>query len=128
MKTDHVAINAVSMEEEIYFFVGFLGMKLLQIWEEPRQGYVEFDDGPVLGIIENVDFDGEIFSMAHIAFNVSEEDFENWFARVNQCNINIVSGPKKQRGGKTILFRKPSKNIVEICYPDVRKTITSQIL
>ena len=70
MKTGHVAINAVRLEEEIDFFVGFLGMKLLQIWEEPRQAYVGFDDGLVLEIIENVDFDGAIFSMAHIAFNL----------------------------------------------------------
>ena len=31
---------------------------------------MRFDDGLVLEIIENVDFDGAIFSMAHIAFNL----------------------------------------------------------
>ena len=44
---DHIALNAVSLQEEIEFFVGFLGLRLLQEWESPRQAYVGAQGGPV---------------------------------------------------------------------------------
>lgn len=54
-----------------------------------------------------------------------EAEFGGWVARVKNGNLDVVAGPREQRGGKTILFRTPSGNIVEICYPFVRETIAS---
>ena len=123
MNIDHIALNAVSLQEEIEFFVGFLGLDLLQEWESPRQAYVGAQDGPVIGLIENRAYDGSVFTMAHLAFAVSEADFDDWVEKVDAAGLPIVAGPKAQRGGRTILFRSPSQNIIEICYPHVRRTI-----
>jgi len=37
-----------------------------------------------------------------------------------------VSGPKAQRGGKTILFRDPSGNILEVFYPSIAEWQAAQ--
>lgn len=123
MKVDHIALNATSLQEEIDFFEGFLGFDLLQEWESPRQAYVGAQDGPVIGLIENRGYDGSVFTMAHLAFTVPEADFDDWVEKVTAAGLSIVAGPKTQRGGRTILFRSPSQNIIEICYPHVRQTI-----
>ena len=126
MVIDHVALNAVSLEREIQFFVGFLGLQLFQQWESPRQAYVGSKEGPVIGLIENPDYEGSVFTMAHLAFSVSEPEFDNWVKKINEYDLPVVAGPKAQRGGRTILFRTPSKNIVEVCYPEARETIERQ--
>lgn len=127
LNIDHVALNAVSLEREIRFFTGFLGLQLLQQWESPRQAYVGSKDGPVIGLIENPDYDGSVFTMAHLAFTVPESEFDNWVKKIDGSNLPVIAGPKEQRGGRTILFRTPSKNIVEVCYPEARKKIEQQI-
>jgi catechol 2,3-dioxygenase-like lactoylglutathione lyase family enzyme len=126
MNIDHVALNAVSLDEEIEFFVEFLGLALLQRWDAPRQAYVGAQAGPVIGLIENKDYDGSVFTMAHVALYVEESTFDGWVTKVQQAGLPVVAGPKEQRGGRTILFRSPSQNIIEICYPDVRTSIAAQ--
>ena len=126
MRLDHIAINAVDLDTELEFLNGFLGLSLLQKWTELKQAYVGFENGPVIGVIENKDYDGSVHTMAHLAFNVVKDDFVNWVEKIKKAKIDIVAGPKPQRGGETILFRTPSKNIIEICYPYVRDTIADQ--
>ncbi|WP_175452496.1 VOC family protein [Thiohalomonas denitrificans] len=123
MNIDHVALNAVSLEKEVQFFVDFLGLEILQKWESPRQAYVGSKEGPVIGLIENPDYDGSVFTMAHLAFSVPESEFDGWVKKINESDLPVIAGPREQRGGRTILFRTPSKNIVEVCYPEARKTI-----
>ncbi len=126
MKIDHIALNAVNLEEEIGFFTSFLGLQLLQKWDSPRQAYVGLESGPVIGIIENEKYDGTVYTMAHLAFDVSKKEFDSWVKKVESENLPIVAGSKEQRGGRTILFRSPSNNIIELCYPYVRETINKQ--
>lgn len=127
MKLDHIAINAVNLEIELEFLIDFIGLSLLQKWPDLRQAYVGFDSGPVIGVIENKDFDGSVYTMAHLAFYVTKAEFDKWIDKIKRANIEIVAGPKVQRGGETILFRTPSKNIIELCYPYVRETIADQV-
>ncbi len=126
MNIDHVALNVVSLEKEIQFFVEFLGLQLLQQWESPRQAYVGSKEGAVIGLIENPDYDNSVFTMAHLAFSVHESEFDGWVKKINGSGLPVIAGPKEQRGGRTILFRTPSNNIVEVCYPKARKTIEQQ--
>ena len=42
-------------------------------------------------------------------------------AKVKELAAPVVSGPKAQREGETILFRDPSGNIFEVCYPALTK-------
>ena len=64
--------------------------------------------------------------MAHLAFSVTKQDFIGWVEKIRTADIDILAGPKPQRGGETILFRTPSGNIIEICYPYVRDTIANK--
>jgi catechol 2,3-dioxygenase-like lactoylglutathione lyase family enzyme len=59
----------------------------------------------------------KVHTMAHIAFPCAKADFAGVVARVKELAAPIVSGPKVQRDGETILFRDPSGNIFEVCYP-----------
>jgi catechol 2,3-dioxygenase-like lactoylglutathione lyase family enzyme len=127
MKLDHIAINAVNLEIELEFLTDFIGLSLLQKWPDLRQAYVGFNSGPVIGVIENKDFDGSVYTKAHLAFNVTKAEFDEWIDKIKRANIEIFAGPKAQRSGETILFRTPSKNIIELCYPYVRETIADQI-
>ncbi len=127
MKLDHIAINAVNLDEEITFLTEFLGLSLLQKWKDIPQAYVGSEDGPVIGVIENKAYDGSVFTMAHLAFCVPKQEFSEWVVKIKESNLEIVAGPKSQRGGGTILFRTPSKNIIELCYPYVRDTIHQQL-
>ncbi len=125
MNIDHVAINAKDLEEELKFFVEFLELNLLQKWEDKKQAYVGSDTGVVIGIIENKQFDGTQYTMAHLSFGVTVKQFEYWVEKIQKNDVKIVTGPKSQRGGQTILFRTPSLNIVEICFPDARTSINN---
>ena len=71
----------------------------------------------VLGVMEKKDYDFTQHTMAHIAFPCAKTDFPAVVARVKELGAPIVSGPKVQRNGETILFRDPSGNIFEVCYP-----------
>jgi catechol 2,3-dioxygenase-like lactoylglutathione lyase family enzyme len=126
MRIDHVALNAKELDAEIDFFVTFLGLDLLQRWDSPRQAYVGMEKGAVIGLIENPAYDGSLNTMAHLAFTVAETDFDDWVRKVDRADLNVISGPKEQRGGRTILFKTPSQNIIEICYPCVRETVADQ--
>lgn len=123
MRIDHIALNANSLDDEIQFFVEFIGLSLLQKWDNPRQAYVGLQEGPVIGLIENPKFNGLDYTMAHLAFEVDPSNFDTWVHRIQTKGLAIVAGPKDQRGGRTILFRTPSNNIIEICYPYVRTSI-----
>jgi catechol 2,3-dioxygenase-like lactoylglutathione lyase family enzyme len=124
---DHIALNAVELDAEIAFFVDFLGLNLLQQWDSPRQAYVGTAEGDVIGLIENPDYDGSVYTRAHVAFSAPEAAFDGWVEKVLSAGIPIVAGPKPQRGGRTILFRSPGLNIIEICYPDARETIRRHV-
>lgn len=126
MRIDHIALNANSLDDEIRFFVEFIGLTLLQKWENPRQAYVGLQEGPVIGLIENPKYKGLEYTMAHLAFEVEPNSFDTWVERVKSAGFDVVAGPKNQRGGRTILFRTPSNNIIEICYPYVRTSIENK--
>ncbi len=72
------------------------------------------------------DYDYSAYTMAHIAFSCGKGDFAV-VAKVKSLELEIVSGPKSQRGGETILFRDPSGNILEVCYPSIKGWKASQI-
>lgn len=72
-------------------------------------------------MMESKDHDFTQHTMAHMAFPCSKGDFAAVVAKVKELAAPIVSGPKVQRDGETILFRDPSGNIFEACYPALVK-------
>ena len=117
-RLDHVGLNVADLESSITFYQDMFGFSLIQRWENPRQAFVGSGD-TVLGLIEMPDYDYRAYTMAHLAFSCEEADFPMVVDKVNGLGLEVVSGPKEQRGGETVLFRDPSGNILEICYPSI---------
>ena len=105
---DHVGLNVIDLDASIAFLKEMFGFEVIQRWDSPRQAFVGNDD-VVLGLMEVKDYD------------FKKQDFASVVERVKRLKVPIVSGPKAQRDGETILFRDPSGNIFEVCYPPLRK-------
>ena len=118
---DHVGLNVIDLDASIVFLRDMFGFEVIQRWDSPRQAFVG-KDGVVLGVMEVKEYDFTKQTMAHIAFPCRKEDFASVVVeRVKRLKAPIVSGPKAQMEGETILFRDPSGNIFEVCYPSLRK-------
>lgn len=115
---DHVGLNVADLDESIAFYQDMFGFSVIEKWDTPKQAFVGADS-TVLGLIEMPDYDYHTYTMAHLAFSCSKIDFPNVVEKVQGLGLEVVSGPKEQRGGETILFRDPSGNILEVCYPSI---------
>jgi catechol 2,3-dioxygenase-like lactoylglutathione lyase family enzyme len=116
---DHVGLNVADLDASIAFLKAMFAFEVIQKWDSPRQAFVG-KGTVVLGVMEKKDYDFTPQTMAHIAFPCHKEEFPAVVALVRQMGAPIVSGPKPQRDGETILFRDPSGNIFEVCYPSMK--------
>jgi catechol 2,3-dioxygenase-like lactoylglutathione lyase family enzyme len=117
---DHVGLNVRELDEAITFCADLFGFAVLQRWDQPRQAFVG-RGAVVLGLMEWKDYDYRRLTMAHIAFPCAKEEFPAIVTKLKQLGAEIVSGPRPQRDGETIIFRDPSGNIFEICHPALVK-------
>jgi catechol 2,3-dioxygenase-like lactoylglutathione lyase family enzyme len=111
---DHVGVNVKDLDESAAFYQAIWGLELIQRWDHPRQAFVG-RDGLVLGLLEHPGYDFSRSTLAQVAVACTPEEFPSMVRRIRQLDAPIVSGPKPQRDGQTILFRDPSGNILEIC-------------
>ena len=117
---DHVGLNVKDLDASIAFLKAMFDFDVLQRWDSPKQAFV--GKGAVaLGVMETSDYDFTPHTMAHIAFPCSKADFAAIVTKVKELGAPVVSGPKPQRDGQTILFRDPSGNIFEVCYPPLTR-------
>ena len=116
---DHVGLNVADLDASIAFLKAMFDFDVIQKWDSPRQAFVG-KGSVVLGVLEKKDYDFTLQTMAHIAFPCRKEEFFSVVAQVQRMGAPIVSGPKPQRDGETILFRDPSGNIFEVCYPSLK--------
>ena len=123
-KLDHIGLNVRCLDESIDFYARVFGLALIQRWDEPRQAFVG-REGTALGLMENPGFDFDAYTMAHVAFACDSKQFAGVVSIVRALGLQVVSGPKPQRGGETILFRDPSGNILEVCYPSVKEWLAA---
>jgi catechol 2,3-dioxygenase-like lactoylglutathione lyase family enzyme len=119
-RIDHIGLNVDNLDASIAFYQNLFGFAVIERWDEPRQAFVGIGE-VVLGLMEVSGYDFRAYTMAHIAFPCAPDAFPNIVAQVMDMGLEIVSGPKQQRGGETILFRDPSGNILEVCYPALRE-------
>jgi catechol 2,3-dioxygenase-like lactoylglutathione lyase family enzyme len=56
---------------------------------------------------------------AHFAFAVSGEELEIWRTRLSQRGIKVESEVVWTRGGRSIYFRDPDDNLVELVSPGI---------
>ncbi len=122
---DHIGLNVADLEKSIAFYQDMFGLSVIEKWDTPKQAFIGAD-GTVLGLIEMPNYDYRTYTMAHLAFSCGKSDFPGLVAKVQCLGLEIVSGPKEQRGGETILFRDPSGNILEVCYPSIAEWKASE--
>jgi len=115
---DHVGLNVADLEKSITFYQDMFDFSVIEKWDSPKQAFIGAE-GIVLGLMEMPNYGYRAYTMAHLAFPCDKSEFPNLVAKVQSYGLEIVSGPKEQRGGETILFRDPSGNILEICYPSI---------
>lgn len=116
---DHIGLNVTNLEKSIAFYQALFGFEIIEKWDVPRQAFIG-NGSAVLGLMEIANYDYSVYTMAHIAFACSQSDFADTVTQIKNLGLTIVSGPKAQRGGETMLFRDPSGNILEICYPSIQ--------
>jgi catechol 2,3-dioxygenase-like lactoylglutathione lyase family enzyme len=119
-RIDHIGLNVADLDAEIDFLHEMFGFTVIQRWDSPRQAFVG-KGSVVLGLMENRSYNFAEETMAHIAFPCCKVDFLAVVAKVKALNARVVSGPRPQREGETIMFRDPSGNIFEVCYPAILK-------
>ncbi|WP_052808411.1 VOC family protein [Methyloterricola oryzae] len=117
-RIDHVGLNVRDLDESIAFYTQLFGFSVIDRWDDPKQAFVGAGD-VVLGLMEVTGYDFRAYTMAHIAFPCERASFPSAVVAIRDMGAEVVSGPKPQRGGETILFRDPSGNIVEVCYPSL---------
>lgn len=115
---DHVGLNVLDLDASIDFYRELFGFSSIERWDEPKQAFVGSQEA-VLGLMEAPNYDYRGYTMAHLAFPCNPADFPEIVAKIRRMGLEIVSGPKPQRGGETVLFRDPSGNILEVCYPSL---------
>lgn len=122
---DHVGLNVADLDHSIAFYHEMFGFPVIEKWDTPKQAFVGAG-GTVLGLMELPGYDYRAHTMAHLAFSCDRTEFPAVVAKVRALGLEIVAGPKEQRGGETILFRDPSGNILEVCYPSIAAWQASQ--
>jgi catechol 2,3-dioxygenase-like lactoylglutathione lyase family enzyme len=65
------------------------------------------------GIIPPHDGQGQL----HLAFTIEAEDEDAWTRRLGAANVAIESHVKWPRGGHSLYFRDPDRNLVELVTP-----------
>lgn len=123
---DHIGLNVADLEQSVVFYRDMFGLEVIEKWDDTKQAFVGAGQ-TVLGLMEVPDFDFLIHTMAHIAFTCDPSDFPAVVEKIHRLGLQVVSGPKEQRGGETILFRDPSGNILEVCYPSIAAWQAAQI-
>ena len=54
----------------------------------------------------------------HVAFSMTETDLEKWRTHLQECNVPIEREITWANGGKSIYFRDPSGNSLELVTPE----------
>jgi catechol 2,3-dioxygenase-like lactoylglutathione lyase family enzyme len=122
-------ISASDLSRSVRFYQDVLGLRLLERLDHlcafaagKHQVFLIFLRGamvePVLmpgGLIPAHDSRGQ----AHFAFSISKEDFPAWEKHLTAMGIPIESKVDWPAGGKSLYFRDPDDNLVEVATPGI---------
>lgn len=127
---DHIALNAIDVEETVNFYRDLLAVPVDR-WQQFVDGEVKF---PSLRLSETLIIDvfppsmwqapeqaaSTVFvpNLSHFCLTVSPEQWQQIAKRASSQNIEIIKGPGTywgaQGNGTSIYFKDPAGNIVEI--------------
>ena len=105
---NHTIVPAKDHEAAARFFAGIMGLE----YRGPHSHFAPVRINDTL----TLDFDtGEGFQHHHLAFHVTEDEFDDIFGRIKAAGIAYGSGPRSQDdmdinhrlGGRGVYFRDP---------------------
>jgi len=112
---NHTIVPAHDKEASARFFAEIMGLE----YEGPVSHFAPVRVNDTL----TVDFDnGGQFESHHLAFHISEEEFDGILARLQAKGVAYGSGPRSQddlqinhrRGGRGLYFRDPNGHSFEV--------------
>lgn len=114
---NHIIIHCRNKEESASFLADVLGLPEATTFHHFR--IVQLDNGATLDFLDSAD--NEIIQ-EHVAFLVSESDFDAILDRIKQRKISFWSDPNcffpgninHDDGGRSIYFKDPSNHLMEI--------------
>jgi catechol 2,3-dioxygenase-like lactoylglutathione lyase family enzyme len=112
---DHTIVPARDKEESAIFFARIFGLH----YENSHSHFAPVRVNETLTLDFDTDTD---FHMQHLAFKVSEEEFDGIFERVEGEGIPYGSGPfssedmkvDHRNGGRRFYFHDPSGHLLEV--------------
>ena len=111
---NHVTIKVSDIKASLHFYVDVLGMKLVH--SGTTDAYLEWGSAWVC-LIEKAQFDDqgeEQLGVDHVAFSISEEDFQEAVEILKEKDVPIVRGPLKRGQGWSINFLDPDGTQLEL--------------
>ncbi|OEH94327.1 FosM family fosfomycin resistance protein [Bacillus solimangrovi] len=104
---NHFLFSVSNLDESIMFYEKVFDAKLLV--KGRTTAYFDLN-GMWLALNEEKDIDRSTLnhSYTHIAFSIEEEEFDNMYTKLNELNVNILSGRQRdERDKKSIYFTDP---------------------
>ncbi len=124
-KIIETCLYASSLEDSEHFYSEILGLKLIRK-EEGRHLFYRCGDAMLLIFNPNHTSEEQTFvnnrpiplhgatGSIHVAFSVDQNEFKDWKSRLKSKGVNIESSVKWPGGLKSIYFRDPAGNSLEI--------------
>jgi len=110
----HLTINVKLLQTALDFYINILGMKLRHLGK--TDAYLEWGSAWIC-LIERVDYEiikNKHIGADHIAFYISEDDFNNAVEILKENQVSIVRGPVKRGVGWSINFLDPDGTELEL--------------
>ena len=115
MELNHTIVPALDKEASATFFARIFGLR----YEGPTGHFAPVQVNDTL----TLDFDtAKAFDSHHLAFKVSDDEFDAIFGRVQAEGISYGSGPytlddmqtNTWRGGRGVYFKDPNGHVLEL--------------
>ena len=116
---NHITLSVKEIEASFAFYTEVLGCRPVARW--PKGAYLLAGDVWIALVVDGNVREGALSEYTHIAFTVSEEDFEELGARIAESGAEVWQDNRSE--GASLYFMDPSGHKLEIHASDLRARI-----